>query len=60
MPFEILILRLAAARWTIARADGKEIIMRKSHFQVTAGAQDYEATVTAIQGPAARGESRHA
>ena len=37
-----------AARWAIADADGKEIIMRQSRFQSPAAAQDHEATVTAM------------
>jgi uncharacterized lipoprotein YmbA len=36
------------ANWTIADADGKELIVRKSRFQSPAGAQNYEATVTAM------------
>jgi uncharacterized protein len=37
-----------AARWAIADADGKEIIMRQSRFQSPAAAQDHEATVIAM------------
>jgi uncharacterized lipoprotein YmbA len=37
-----------AARWTIAGADGRELIMRQSRFQAAAAAHDYEAIVTAM------------
>jgi uncharacterized protein len=36
------------AHWTIADGDEKELIVRKSRFQSPAGAQNYEATVTAM------------
>ncbi len=36
------------ARWTLAGADGKERVMRKSRFQAPANTRDYEATVTAM------------
>jgi ABC-type transport auxiliary lipoprotein component len=36
------------ARWTIASADGKELIIQQSRFQAAAEAKDYEATVTAM------------
>ena len=39
---------ILAARWAIADADGKDIIMRQSRFQSPAAAQDHEATVTAM------------
>jgi uncharacterized lipoprotein YmbA len=37
-----------AARWGIADADGKEIIMRQSRFQSPAAPQDHEATAMAM------------
>ncbi len=37
------------ARWSIVGKDGKEVLMsRKSNFSQSAGAQDYEATVSAM------------
>ena len=37
-----------AARWSIAGADGKELIMRQSRLTAPAGGQEYEAIVTAM------------
>jgi uncharacterized lipoprotein YmbA len=37
-----------AARWSLLDRDGKTLVMRKSRFSMAAGAQDYEAAVTAM------------
>jgi hypothetical protein len=37
-----------AVRWSLMRADGKELAMRKARFQAPANPRDYEATVTAM------------
>jgi uncharacterized lipoprotein YmbA len=37
-----------AARWSLAAADGPELLMRKARYSAPAGGQDYEATVTAM------------
>jgi uncharacterized lipoprotein YmbA len=38
-----------AVRWSLIRPDGKELTMRKTHFQAPANPRDYEATVTAMR-----------
>ena len=37
-----------AVRWSLIGADGKEQLMRKSHYQAPTNTRDYEATVTAM------------
>jgi uncharacterized lipoprotein YmbA len=37
-----------AVRWSLIGADGKERLMRKSHYQAPTNTRDYEATVTAM------------
>jgi uncharacterized lipoprotein YmbA len=37
-----------AVRWSLIRADGKELTMRKTRLQAPANPRDYEATVTAM------------
>ena len=37
-----------AVRWSLLDRDGKELVLRKARFSMAAGAQDYEATVTAM------------
>jgi len=37
-----------AVRWSLIGADGKEQLMRKSHYQAPTNTRDYEATITAM------------
>jgi uncharacterized lipoprotein YmbA len=37
-----------AARWSLAAADGADLLLRKTRYSTPAGGQDYEATVTAM------------
>jgi uncharacterized lipoprotein YmbA len=37
-----------AARWSLAAADGPDLLLRKARYSTPAGGQDYEATVTAM------------
>jgi uncharacterized lipoprotein YmbA len=37
-----------AARWSIALADDRELLLRKARYSAPAGRQEYEATVTAM------------